>query len=150
MALKDLRFPVPFLEAYPKKLIASGQPEPDNEYNANRNAAPRQRVDEVTGLRQWKLTCMDPSETNPKRSAVQVIFLADVAPIPAGVEIGDGVHFIELEGLTLQPKVSGQGEFKSLGWTVRATGIKGDTSGAKLPPVEAPASRPARSDKAVA
>ncbi|MEV6101037.1 hypothetical protein [Nocardia sp. NPDC051981] len=150
MALKDLRLPAVFLDAFPRKLLAIGQPEPDNEFNQNRNAAPRQKIDEATGLRQWKLTCTDLNETNPKRSSIQVIFLADVAPIPAGPELADGVHLIELEGLTLQPKVTGQGEFKTLGWTVRATGIKGDTSGAKMPPVEAPASRPARSDKSVA
>ncbi|GAB0103475.1 hypothetical protein JMUB6875_24480 [Nocardia sp. JMUB6875] len=150
MAVKDLRLSAPFLDVYPKKLIALGQPEPDNEYNPNRNAAPKQKKDEVTGLWQWKLTCTDPNDTHPKRTTVQVIFLAEVAPIPVGVELSEGVHLIELEGLTLQPKVTGQGEFKTLGWTVRATGIKGDTSGAKMPPVEASASRPTRSDKAVA
>lgn len=133
MSLRDLRFEVPFSAAFEKGLLLVGGVEPDTEYQANRNAAAKQKADPVTGKRQWKATCTDPSETNPKRAAVQVIFCCDVQPIPVGAELvaGTGMRMIELEGLTLQPKVTGQGEFKSLGWTVRATGIKGDNSGSK-------------------
>lgn len=144
MALKDLRFQMTFFQAFEKALLLVGDIEPDTEYNQNRNAPARQKVDPVTGLRQWKATCTDPSESNPKRSSVQVIFLADVAPIPHGAELisGTGLRVIELENMTLQPKVTGQGEFKTLGWTIRATGIKGDTSGAKQAPADPGAARP--------
>ncbi|MEV0250119.1 hypothetical protein AB0H76_26225 [Nocardia sp. NPDC050712] len=133
-----------FFQAFEKALLLVGDIEPDTEYNQNRNAPARQKVDPVTGLRQWKATCTDPSESNPKRSSVQVIFLADVAPIPHGAELisGTGLRVIELENMTLQPKVTGQGEFKTLGWTIRATGIKGDTSGAKQAPADPGAARP--------
>lgn len=143
MALKDLRFSEQFNVAFEKGLVLVGEIEPDTEYNQNRNAPARQKVDPITGKRQWKATCTDPSETNPKRSSIQVIFLSDVQPVPSTPEVLPGMRSIELEGLTLQPKVTGQGEFKTLGWTVRATGIKGDTSGAKQAPAEPGAARPA-------
>ncbi|MBF6171530.1 hypothetical protein IU476_08605 [Nocardia blacklockiae] len=148
MALKDLRFNVAFNEAFEKGLVLVGEIEPDTEYNANRNAPARQKVDPLTGKRQWKATCTDPSETNPKKSSVQVIFLADVAPVPVNPEVLPGMRAVELENVTLQPKMTGQGEFKTIGWTVRATGIVGDNSGAKVPPNDVGASRPARGDKA--
>ncbi len=147
MALKDLRLSVEFGMAFEMGLVLVGEIQPDTEYNQNRNAPARQKVDPVTGKRQWKATCTDPSETNPRKSSIQVIFLADVAPIPSTPEVLPGMRAIELEGVTLQPKVSGQGEFKSLGWTVRATGIVGDTSGAKQGPANPGASRP-RDEKA--
>lgn len=142
MALKDLRFGETFRVAFEKGLVLVGEIEPDTEYNPNRNAPARQKVDPVTGKRQWKATCVDPSESNPRRNTVQVIFLADVAPVPVTEEVVPGMRPIELEGLTLQPKVTGQGEFKTLGWTVRATGIVGDTSGAKQPATDPGAARP--------
>lgn len=150
MALKDLRFDVPFNVAFEKGLVLVGEIEPDTEYNQNRNAPARQKVDPVTGLRQWKATATNPAETNPKKSSIQVIFLADVAPVPSTPEVLPGMRSIVLENVTLQPKVTGQGEFKTLGWTVRATGIAGDNSGAKVPAADLGAARPARgqSDKA--
>ncbi|NKY47840.1 hypothetical protein [Nocardia cerradoensis] len=150
MALKDLRFEVPFNVAFERGLVLVGEIEPDTEYNQNRNAPARQKVDPVTGLRQWKATCTNPAETNHKKSTIQVIFLADVAPIPSTEEVLPGMRSIVLENVTLQPKVTGQGEFKTLGWTVRATGIVGDNSGAKVPAADPGAARPARgqSDKA--
>jgi hypothetical protein len=147
MALKDLRLSVEFGMAFEMGLVLVGEIQPDTEYNQNRNAPARQKVDPVTGKRQWKATCTDPSETNPRKSSIQVIFLADVAPIPSTPEVLPGMRAIELEGVTLQPKVSGQGEFKSLGWTVRATGIVGDVSGSKQAPANPGAARP-RDDKA--
>ena len=84
----------------------------------------------ITGKRRWKATVTDPNEDKAKRMSFELIFLADVQPIPATPEIvaGTGMRMIELEGLTAEPKVMGQGEFKFQGYTFRATGIKGDTN----------------------
>lgn len=145
MALKRYRFEVPFRTPFPNGLVLIGAIVRNTEYKQgvpeeNR----RQRVDEVTGLKEWKAKVTDPDEPNAKRASFELLFLADVQPVPATDEIvpGTGMRMIELEGLTAEPKVMGQGEYKYLGYQYRATGIVGDTSGAKLPPMDVPASRP--------
>ncbi len=47
---------------------------------------------------------------NPKKSSIQGIFLADVAPVPSTPEVLPGMRSIVRENVTLQPKVTGQGE----------------------------------------
>ncbi|WP_280356384.1 hypothetical protein [Nocardia otitidiscaviarum] len=151
MALKNFRFELPFNVPFPNGLVLIGGIERRTEYKQNvPEEARRQSTDTETGLKEWKAKVTDPSEKNAKRASFELIFLADVQPVPASEEIvpGTGMRMIELEGLTAEPKVMGQGEFKYLGYTYRARGIKGDNSGAKVPPADIPASRPARGDKA--
>ncbi|WP_246360771.1 hypothetical protein [Haloechinothrix aidingensis] len=119
------RFDVAFGEAFPKGLVLVGEIEPDNEFQQNRNAAPRQRVDERTGLRQWKGVFSDPAHVKESEASVKVTFLAEVQPVPSAEEFvpGCGMRPVELEGLQVTPKVTGQGEFKKLGWSYFATGF---------------------------
>ena len=115
-------------EAYPRGLVLTGEIEPDNEYQSQedraRNRAVSQRVDEATGKRMWKGTLTDPSETKPGRASFPVHFVSDVQPVPSTEEVLPGMRPVELEGLQVQPKVGGQGEFKYLTYEVWATGIK--------------------------
>jgi hypothetical protein len=60
----------------------------------------RQRVDEITGKRQWKVMVTDPAETLAKRDSFEITLLSDVQPVP-------GVRPIELDGLTAEPRVAG-------------------------------------------
>ena len=136
MALKDVWFRPDFHEAFPKGLFLLGEIEPVTEFSRDRNAPKVQKLDfdydgNGTGKRLWKGTVTDPTAGNPKTASFEVTFVADVQPVPAAAEIVPGMTPIELEGLMVKPKVTGSGEFKSIGWTVRATGIKGDNSGAK-------------------
>lgn len=123
----------PMLSMFPLGLVMVGKIAPDNEYQSrdDRSAGRpvRQRVDEVTGKRQWKATVTDPSETNSKRASYDVTFLADVQPVPTTSEVLPGMRPIELEGLTAEPKVAGQGEFKYQSYVFRATGFKAAASG---------------------
>lgn len=122
------RFPVEFAEAFPQGLVLMGEVAPDNEYQSREDRAAgrpvRQRVDELTGKRQWKATVTDPNEPNAKRASFEVTFLADVQPVPATAEVLPGVRPIELEGLTAEPRVAGNGEFKYLSYAFRATGFR--------------------------
>nr|WP_239000816.1 hypothetical protein [Jiangella asiatica] len=105
-----------------------GEIEPDLEYQSQddraRGREQRQRVDEVTGLRQWKATVTDPDEAKAKRASFEVIFTAEVQPAPLPDEVLPGMRPVELVGVTASPKVMGQGEFKYLGYEYRATGVK--------------------------
>ncbi|MGY4101262.1 hypothetical protein ACW2Q0_17160 [Nocardia sp. R16R-3T] len=153
MALKDLWLNPPFGEAYPKGVYLLGAIEAMTEYNSDRNAPKRQKLDfdndgNGTGKRLWKGTVTDPTAANAKQASFDVIFVSDVQPVPAAPEIAPGMTPIELEGLQVKPKIVGSGEFKSIGWNVRATGIKGDNSGSKQAPADPGAARPSGSKAA--
>lgn len=127
------RFPVEFDQAFPQGLVMVGEVAPDNEYQSRENRAAgrpvRQRTDEATGKRQWKATVTDPSEPNAKRASFEITFTADVQPVPSTAEALPGMRPIELEGLTAEPRVAGNGEFKYLSYVYRATGFKAVASG---------------------
>jgi hypothetical protein len=131
--MKGHRFPIEFDSAFPQGLVLVGEVAPDNEYQSREDRAAgrpaRQRVDEATGKRQWKATVTDPDETKAKRASFEITLLADVQPVPVTSEALPGMRPIELEGLTAEPKVAGQGEFKYLSYAFRATGFKAAGSG---------------------
>jgi hypothetical protein len=70
----------------------------------------------------WKIAVTDQNEPNTKRRAYDVLLLSDTEPVPTTEEIADGLRPIRLEGVTVQPRVGGTGEFRYLTYTVRATG----------------------------
>ncbi|WP_410668782.1 hypothetical protein [Amycolatopsis sp. cmx-4-68] len=131
--MKGHRFPIEFDSAFPQGLVLVGEVAPDNEYQSREDRAAgrptRQRVDEATGKRQWKATVTDPDETKAKRASFEITLLADVQPVPLTSEALPGMRPIELEGLTAEAKVAGQGEFKYLSYAFRATGFKAAGSG---------------------
>ena len=136
MALKDVWFRPEFHEAFPKGLFLLGEIQAVTKFSSDRNAPRIQEQDydrdgNGTGLRLWKGTVTDPTAANAKSASFDVVFVSDVQPVPAAPEMVPGMTPIELEGLQVRPKVTGSGEFKSIGWTVRATGIKGDTNAPK-------------------
>ncbi|HEY2063821.1 MAG TPA: hypothetical protein VGH57_35980, partial [Amycolatopsis sp.] len=132
---KGHRFEIDFDTAFPLGLVLVGEVAPDNEYRSREDRAAgrptRQRMDETTGKRQWKATVTDPSETNFKRGSFDVTFLADVQPVPTTSEALPGMRLIELDGLTAEPKVAVNGDFKYQSYVFRATGFKAATSGTK-------------------
>ncbi|HEU5476133.1 MAG TPA: hypothetical protein VFV67_36365 [Actinophytocola sp.] len=125
---KGHRFPIEFADAFPQGLVLMGEMAPDTEYQSREDRASgrpvRQRVDEVTGKRQWKGTVTDPDERNAKRASFEVTFLADVQPVPTTSEVLPGLRQIELDGLTVEPRLAGSGEFKYQSYVFRATGFK--------------------------
>ena len=126
------RFPIEFAEAFPQGLVLMGDVAPDNEYQSREDRAAgrpvRQRIDELTGKRQWKATVTDPDERNAKRASFEITFLADVQPVPSTSEVLPGVRPIELDGMTAEPRVAGNGEFKYQSYVFRATGFKATSS----------------------
>jgi len=141
---KGHRFQIEFGQAFPQGLVLVGEVGPDNEYQSREDKAAgrpvRQRIDDVTGKRQWKATVTDPDEPNGKRASFEITFLADVQPVPTTAEALPGMRAIELDGLTAEPRLAGNGEFKYQSYAYRATGFAASVSGA--------GSRPAQSSKA--
>lgn len=66
----------------------------------------------------------DPSQPNAKRASFEITFVADVQPVPTTSEALPGMRPIELEGLTAEPRVAGNGEFKYQSYVFRSTGFK--------------------------
>jgi hypothetical protein len=126
------RFPVEFAEAFPQGLVLLGEIAPDNEYQSREDRAAgrpvRQKVDELSGKRQWKATVTDLNEPNAKRASFEVTFLADVQPVPTTAEVLPGMRPVELESVTAEPRVAGNGEFKYLSYVFRATGFRAASS----------------------
>lgn len=130
---KGHRFTIDFDEAFAQGLVMVGEVSPDNEYQSREDRAAgrpaRQRIDEVTGKRQWKVTVTDSDETKAKRASFEITLLADVQPVPTTSDVLPGMRPIELEGLTAEPKVACQGEFKYRSYAFHATGFKAAASG---------------------
>jgi hypothetical protein len=128
------RFPVEFADAFPQGLVLMGEVAPDTEYQSREDRAAgrpvRQKVDELSGKRQWKATVTDPDERNAKRASFEITFLADVQPVPTTTEVLPGVRPIELDGLAAEPRVAGNGEFKYQSYLFRASGFRAAASGA--------------------
>ncbi|PPK70258.1 hypothetical protein V5P93_000864 [Actinokineospora auranticolor] len=124
---KGHRFPVEFSDAFPDGLVLIGEVAPDNEYQSREDRAAgrpvRQRMDETTGQRQWKAKVTDPSEPNAKRASFELTLVADVQPVPTTAEVLPGMRPIELVGLTAEPRIAGNGEFKYQAYVYRATGF---------------------------
>jgi hypothetical protein len=124
---KGYRFPIEFAAAFPQGLVLLGEVAPDTEFQSREDRTKgrpvRQRVDEITGKRQWKATVTDPGESNSKRASFDITFLADVQPVPTTSEVLPGLRPVELEGLTAEPRVAGNGEFKYQSYVFRATGF---------------------------
>jgi hypothetical protein len=122
------RFAIEFDSAFPQGLVLIGEIAPDNEYQTREDKAAgrpvRQRIDEITGKRQWKATVTDPDEPNGKRASFEITFVADVQPVPTTAEVLPGMRPIELDGLTAEPRVAGNGEFKYQSYVYRAAGFK--------------------------
>ncbi|SFR21970.1 hypothetical protein SAMN04488564_10620 [Lentzea waywayandensis] len=135
---KGHRFPVSFDDAFPQGLVMVGEVAPDTEYQTrdekNAGRPVRQRIDESTGKRQWKVSVTDPSEPNAKRKSFEITFLADVQPVPTTGEVLPGMRPIELDGLTAEPKVAGNGEFKYQSYIYRASGFRASGRSAGTPP----------------
>jgi hypothetical protein len=123
---RGTRFTVPFEVAFPNGLVQVGDVAPDNEYQPDKSRPARQNRDEVTGKLQWKVTVTDPSEKKAKRASFDLVFLADHQPVPSTPELaaGTGMRLVELAGLSAEPRVMGQGEFKYLGFIYRAEGYR--------------------------
>ncbi|HEU0086583.1 MAG TPA: hypothetical protein VFQ77_02825 [Pseudonocardiaceae bacterium] len=124
---KGHRFEIEFASAFPRGLVLIGNVAPDNEYQTREDKAAgrpvRQKTDSATGKRQWKSTVTDPDEPNAKRASFEITFIADVQPVPTTSEVLPGMRPIELEGLTAEPRVAGNGEFKYQSYIYRATGF---------------------------
>jgi hypothetical protein len=131
---KGYRFPIDFAAAFPQGLVLLGEVTPDTEFQSREDRSKgrpvRQRVDEMTGMRQWKATVTDPGESNSKRASFDITFLADVQPVPTTSEVLPGLRPVELEGLTAEPRVAGNGEFKYQSYVFRATGFAAAGAGA--------------------
>lgn len=131
---RGYRFNIMFDNAFPQGLVLIGDVAPDNEYQTREEKAAgrpvRQKLDEVTDQRQWKATVTDPGEPAAKRASFEITLIADVQPVPTTAEVLPGMRPIQLDGLTAEPRVAGNGEFKYQSYVYRATGFTATASAA--------------------
>ena len=128
------RFAASFEQVFPSGALMVGVVVPDMEYlspeDRARGRQAKQRIDEATGLRQWKVVVTDPSAEKERDASVTVVITAEVQPVPpSAVQVMPGVEVrpVTFEGLTVEPRVMGE-KFKYQGFTIRARGIGSPTS----------------------
>ena len=135
---RGYRFDIAFDSAFPQGLVLIDDVTPDNEYQTREDKAAgrsvRQKIDPVTDQRQWKVTVTDPDEPTAKRASFEITLIADVQPIPMTTKVLPGMHPIQLDGLTPEPRVAGNGEFKYQSYLYRATGFTATASAAGTRP----------------
>jgi hypothetical protein len=128
----------PSTARFPQGLVLIGDVAPDNEYQTREDKAVgrpvRQKIDSVAGQRQWKATVTDPDEPTAKRASFEITLIADVQPVPTTTEVLPGMRPIQLDGLTAEPRVAGNGEFKYQSYLYRATGFTATPSAAGTRP----------------
>jgi len=146
------RFEASFDQVFPMGALMVGEVSPDMEYMSQEDKArgkqAKQKIDERSGKRQWKVVVTDPSAEKERDASVTVTLLADVQPVPPhAVQVMPGVEVrpVAFEGLTVEPRVMGD-RFKYQGFTIRATGIASPQVGA--PPKRE--SKPAQGDQKTA
>ncbi len=130
------RFAASFDQVFPMGALMVGEVAPDMEYLSQEDKArgkqPKQRVDEKTGKRQWKVMVTDPSAEKERDASVTVVVTADHQPVPpSSVQVMPGMEVrpVAFEGLTVEPRVMGE-KFKYQGFTIRAAGIASPNMGA--------------------
>ena len=131
---RGYRFDIAFDSAFPQGLVLIGDVAPDNEYQTREDKASgrpvRQKLDQVTGTREWKATVPDRDEPAARRASFESTLIADVQPVPTTTEALPGMRPIQLDGLSAEPRVAGNGEFKYQSYVYRATGFTATSSAA--------------------
>jgi hypothetical protein len=141
---RGTRFEVEHDQVFAEGAAIVGPVSADMEYVSNEDKArgkqPKQRVDEQSGLLQWKVTVSDPSAEKDREKSISLMMLARVQPVPPETAIA-GFDFrpVYFEGLTIEPRVMGE-KFKYLGWVFRATGMRAPNGAAKAHSKPIPAS----------
>ena len=76
------RFEASFDQVFPMGALMVGEVSPDMEYMSNEDKASgkqaKQKIDERTGKRQWKVVVTDPSAEKERDASVTITVLADV------------------------------------------------------------------------
>jgi hypothetical protein len=80
------RFPIEFDNAFPQGLVLIGDVAPDNEYQTCEDKAAgrpvRQKIDNVTGKRQWKPRSPTPTNPRGRDSRWSTLRLNDLESLP--------------------------------------------------------------------
>lgn len=131
MALpRNFRFPVEFGCAFPDGVLVTSEVEVATERQSQedrqRGREPRQRVDMDTGFPVWRVTVSDPAALRRAEASVTVELMAAQAPVlPDPVPgLAMPVREVEFTGLTAEPRLGGQGEFRYLTFAYRASGLR--------------------------
>lgn len=150
---RGTRFEVEHDQVFAEGAAIVGPVSADMEYVSNEDKArgkqPKQRLDEQSGLLQWKVTVSDPSAEKDREKSISLTMLSRVQPVPPETAIA-GFDFrpVHFEGLTIEPRVMGE-KFKYLGWVFRATGMRAP-NGAAAKGYSKPPPAPSVADKSAA
>jgi hypothetical protein len=124
---RGTRFEIDHDQVFPDGAAIVSPVTPDMECISNEDKArgkqPKQKVDERSGLLQWKVTVTDPSAEKDRDKSATVTLLDKMQPVPPAAAVA-GFDFrpVVFEGLTVEARVMGE-KFKYQGWMLRASGM---------------------------
>jgi hypothetical protein len=108
-------------------LVLIGDVAPDNEYQTREDKAAgrpvRQKIDNMTGERQWKATATDPDEPNANGRHSKSRSSRTSSRFRLARRFCRVCVPSSWQGLTAEPRVAGNGEFKYQSYVYRATGF---------------------------
>jgi len=126
----------------PNGLYATGPAIAKREFEKDPTKVGRQLTDRDTGKPLYAFPAFHQNAERANRAAFEVTVLSDTAPdLEAIPEVLPGMRLVELEGLTLEPRIQGDKPYQFITFTWRCTGVKAFT-----PPAQA--GRPAQAPKA--
>lgn len=124
MALSG-RFPIAHDVAFPHGTYIVSDVTPVNDYNRSTKETKIQQVDKDTGLLLWQVDVLDADPSAPrKQKTVTVKIAAKVQPVPPHHDGSSPFTPVEFEGLTALAYIQESGDFSSVVYSYRATGMK--------------------------
>lgn len=119
------RFPIPHEVAFPNGAYLVSEVSPVNDFTKSTREVKIQEVDPDSGLLMWQVDIVDADPSAPrKQKAVSVKIAAKVQPVPPSNDGNSPFTPVEFEGLTARAYIQESGDFRSIVYSYRASGLK--------------------------
>ncbi|KGN31136.1 plasmid replication, integration and excision activator [Knoellia sinensis KCTC 19936] len=119
------RFPIAHDVAFPGGAYLVSEVTPVYDFDRSTKDNKVQQVDKDNGLLLWQIDVVDPDPNAPrKQKTVSVKFAAKVQPVPPSNDGSSPFTPVEFEGLTALAYIQESGDFSSVVYSYKASGMK--------------------------
>ena len=119
------RFPIAHDVAFPYGAYLVSEVTPVNDYDRSTKEAKVQQVDKDSGLLLWSVDIVDADPGAPKKQkTVSVKIAAKVQPVPPSNDGTSPFTPVEFEGLSALAYIQESGDFHSVVYSYKASGMK--------------------------
>lgn len=130
------RFPIAHDVAFPEGAYLVSEVTPVNDFDRSTKETKVQQVDKDNGLLLWQVDIVDADPSAPrKQKTVSVKIAAKVQPVPPSNDGSSPFTPVEFEGLTALAYIQESGDFSSVVYSYKASGMKSPGRPASSRPV---------------